>query len=786
MRRVLLNSLVLAMLSMAIAPVQAQQTEIISAYKCELYEYGDGNFTVPVCHIYPIEEFPYGAVRVPETMQFDGIDYKVVRVSGFSDLPELSDVELPSGLIAVSDSFNNCPMLSNITIHEGEGDLHIVQSFNKTNVNHIALPANLSSIYDSFNDNINIIGISIPAKVTHIVNSFNNCNLGRLEIGELKIYPNYNQMYGTSIKNSFKYNHIFGLYIYRPVIIEEPEFLNEIHTMYMYATINFYLAEDDVMEFPSLESLYIGGFATVSERFFTKAPKLTAVIISLQNLTGQEHRQLVHLGESVFDGCNLSYVTIMFENSEDFYNENARAQLYYAAKEIYGNNGEIVSYQSPFYNSGVKSVYIYGHFDMIEGFNSLSVGLFESVESIEVVNVIGTVSSSLFKNCKNLTTANLSKVTIIQNGAFAGCSSLESVSLPILSFGLAPDAFAGCTSLKTLFAATKYGSSLLGLNNCSSLKDLETVNMTSVENLSNCASLVELTFMEVTNIANEAFLNCKSLEKITFGPNLYYIGDNIFSGCTSLTDIFISAVNPPYCGNWGLVGENVCLHVPAESLDAYKEASDWKDFKNIEAWNPNTIQPQEFEEVDLGLSVLWAAENVGTSYMNLPGRYVDAASVATIDQTAVWRVPTIEEFEELFACEKILNHFDGSSIFFCGNDQVLTMPIAGSFLSSKSILDNMNKDGYYWVASETDSKYAHLFIDDEYSVIGQIADEATPTRMSLRLVRSKNDAGAEVVVCDSEDSKSEYYNLQGMKVSEPVKGQIYIEVKNGKGTKVKF
>ena len=46
---------------------------------------------------------------------------------------------------------------------------------------------------------------------------------------------------------------------------------------------------------------------------------------------------------------------------------------------------------------------------------------------------------------------------------------------------------------------------------------------------------------ETKSIANSAFLNCSNLQKIYIGKNIIEIPSEVFSGCTSLTDIYIDA-----------------------------------------------------------------------------------------------------------------------------------------------------------------------------------------------------------------------------------------------------
>ena len=83
----------------------------------------------------------------------------------------------------------------------------------------------------------------------------------------------------------------------------------------------------------------------------------------------------------------------------------------------------------------------------------------------------------------------------------------------------------------------------------------------------------------------QAFNNCSALTSVTIPNSVKNIGIIAFANCTSITQISSEAVVPPTCesGVFFYVNTSKCkLIVPKNSLDAYKQADQWKDFLLIE------------------------------------------------------------------------------------------------------------------------------------------------------------------------------------------------------------
>ena len=98
----------------------------------------------------------------------------------------------------------------------------------------------------------------------------------------------------------------------------------------------------------------------------------------------------------------------------------------------------------------------------------------------------------------------------------------------------------------------------------------------------NCSGMASVTISNsVTSIGMSAFFNCTSLTSIEIPNSVTSIESYAFDSCTGLKSITCLAVTPPTMGE-GVFYELDCstinLMVPAESVEDYKNADQWKDF----------------------------------------------------------------------------------------------------------------------------------------------------------------------------------------------------------------
>ncbi len=204
----------------------------------------------------------------------------------------------------------------------------------------------------------------------------------------------------------------------------------------------------------------------------------------------------------------------------------------------------------------------------------------ESVTYLGQTYSVTSVGNAAFYNCPDLTSVSIpNSVTEIGYNAFYSCRGLTSVAIPNSVTYIKESAFYGCTGL-TSVSIGQASSSIPG-------SAIEIDRMA----FAGCTALKSVTFdKSMTNIKVSAFYNCTGLATVTFGSDVTEIvGESgAFSKCSSLKDFYCLAESVPTTDRivlpkMGVTLSSLTLHVPAISLEAYRNADIWKNFGQIVA-----------------------------------------------------------------------------------------------------------------------------------------------------------------------------------------------------------
>ena len=98
----------------------------------------------------------------------------------------------------------------------------------------------------------------------------------------------------------------------------------------------------------------------------------------------------------------------------------------------------------------------------------------------------------------------------------------------------------------------------------------------------NCDSMTSVNIPDsVTTIGNDAFFDCDSLTSVNIPDSVTTIGNHAFYYCKSLTSVYSKATTPPALGGTYVFysnGSGRKIYVPAESVEAYKSATNWNEY----------------------------------------------------------------------------------------------------------------------------------------------------------------------------------------------------------------
>ena len=205
---------------------------------------------------------------------------------------------------------------------------------------------------------------------------------------------------------------------------------------------------------------------------------------------------------------------------------------------------------------------------IMKDYTSWSPWIYDSVKRVIIADGVTTIGDNAFNGCSSLTSVTIpNSVTTIGWRAFSGCSSLTSVTIPNIVTTIGGGAFGLCSSLTSV----TIGNSVITIGDNA---------------FNGCSSLTSVTIPNsVTTIGYSAFSGCTRLQKVYIGKSVKTIRTSAFNNCTSITQISSEAVVPPTCesGVFFYINTSKCkLIVPKNSLDAYKQAYQWKDFLLIE------------------------------------------------------------------------------------------------------------------------------------------------------------------------------------------------------------
>ena len=409
------------------------------------------------------------------------------------------------------------------------------------------------------------------------------------------------------------------------------------------------------------------------------------------------------------------------------------------------------------------------------------------------VTIIG---DNAFSGCSNLTSVEFPySLVSIGGGAFWGCGALASIEFPNSIVSIGSEAFRDCSGLTEIVIPSSV-TSMVGINPFGGCSNLAQITVESgnayydsrddshaiIETATNklvSGSLTTVIPNTVVSIGQNAFWSIP-VSSINIPASVNHLAPYAVAGISSM--IVLAEVPPTldwcaFCDQ----DKSIPVYVPCGSLDAYQNAEGWNDFANfIEMCSDHAY-------VDLGLpsGLLWATCNIGadapedygfyfawgetqpkdnydwntyqycngssstlTKYCNKSNygyngftdnltTLLPEDDAATANWGSDWRMPTKEEFQELYNNTTVTwttqNGVNGR-LFTASNGNSLFLPAAGCRYDGS--LNDVGSYGYYWSSSlDTDYPRDAWYFDFGWDYYGMFSGYRS-FGQSVRPVRS--------------------------------------------------
>ena len=202
-------------------------------------------------------------------------------------------------------------------------------------------------------------------------------------------------------------------------------------------------------------------------------------------------------------------------------------------------------------------------------------------------------------------------VTDVAPWAFKNCNTLTSVVFPENMESILAEAFYDCDGL-----------TMVDMSACTNMTHLGSYTFQRCDNLttallppnllildygvfSNCVGLTSIDLPNtLTTIGTSVFFNCIGLTSLTIPASVTTIEGSAFKYCNGLTEIYALRPTPPETNElafWS-IDYNIPVYVPYGSGDAYRAATGWSQFTNIQEL-PADIQ-YDYDEVNHTATVM--------------------------------------------------------------------------------------------------------------------------------------------------------------------------------------
>ena len=517
-----------------------------------------------------------------------------------------------------------------------------------------------------------------------------------------------------------------------------------------------------------------GGVTTIGEDAFSYCDGLTTVTIpnnvttigncafewcsSLEEVTIGSG--VTSIGDRAFEGCSsLTYITVSGEN------------LYYKSVHnvLFTKDGtRLIKYPE---GSTATSYTIPNDVKTIDMF---AFAYSSNLTGVTIGSGVTTICEGAFFNCNGLTTISIpDNVTTIGEDAFCACEYLTTLNIGSGVESICNGPCGGCYNLTKITVSG--GTHFKSVNNVLFSYDgktlvqypvgstatsytipdgVETISANAFDSSDNLTSVTIPN--TVTSIGTCAFLDCTRLTTMSIPSSVTYIGDDAFYSCENLATVTLNS--NPYIGYYAFVIDDHGA-IPAVTMNLTANAAGgayWMTFFNdnysFEA-DPNT---QVFQaELDNATGALTLRE-IDDKIVNANEAVILKSSGNPVMTLTTTNSSDLYEYNNLIGVNNPEGE-DNDGYFYVLNYKAATGV------------------GFYKLADGKKLGYGKAYLSYDSS--------SAPELDYLEFnYGNGNTTGVNEVRGQKEESRSQYYDLQGRRVAQPAKG-LYIV--NGKKVVIK-
>ena len=453
----------------------------------------------------------------------------------FSDCSGLRSITISESVTRIGDeAFKDCSSLTSITIPESVRSIGSSTFYNCSSLTSVTIGDGVTSIGNfAFDGCTSLTSITIPDSVTSIGDdAFWGCSSL-----ESIIIPFVGGSAGKTSSSAYQYPFgcIFGTSSYTGGMAVEQKYYG--NSTSKVTTTTYYIPS-------SLRSVTVTGGNILYGAFYN-----CSMLTSISIMDG-----VTSIGRNAFYGCSsLRYNE--YDNAYYLGNETTPYLVLVKAKDTDITSCTISEQTEFIYNSAFSGCSGLTSITIPDSVTNIGSGAFSGCSSLESITIpfVGAIKNGTtdthfgyifgaydHSHNDDYVPTSLKEVVItgeanIAGGAFSGCSSLESITIPFVGGS------AGKTSSSTyqypfgyIFGTSSYTGGMVVTQRYygSSTSKVTTTNYYIPSSLRS---------VTVTggNILYSAFYNCSMLTSITIPSSVTSIGDNAFDGCTGLTSMAI-------------------------------------------------------------------------------------------------------------------------------------------------------------------------------------------------------------------------------------------------------